>query len=414
MRTEIIIKKFLFIISMLIGISNVSAQIVIDTDQTGIVDYHYDLWGEGFAQSGFPVYFQAVAECECGCSESLYYCWCYDEEGSSYMESANAYFVYSGGSYQPYVYVECPYCHSCDFVYVNLDVISGIEIYYAGISNKICFNVYNSVGAQALPQGVVSSELMDYGVEFQTNDWYMWYDQGDATNLNLPVGDWPISNSAWGAGTLWCGMNHPDDGYEFVTSPDYYVEDTEEIFKFYDGADTACQNPQGTSLGYPNWYYYYTNALQQNNVHAFSDSTSLVTTGRTMLNSGNIWIGIYANDTNTLWASRKYINSFSSIVQHELFHQLMIVHNIQNHASWYGGTPPGMNTSDDPDQDLLCSAGCSNPFEPTFGTQANNAYSHPTYSSYRDDEALAINWDFINQQDYTNIDWAYPGNLWHP
>ena len=51
---------FLFLVTLLIPFSNVSAQISIDTDYTGMYDYYSDVWTEGFAQAGYTPEFHAA------------------------------------------------------------------------------------------------------------------------------------------------------------------------------------------------------------------------------------------------------------------------------------------------------------------------------------------------------------------
>lgn len=161
------------------------------------------------------------------------------------------------------------------------------------------------------------------------------------------------------------------------------------------------QNPSGAV---PNWYFYWTAALG-NGPHSYVAGVDF---GLTVPPNADIQIGANAYSAAGIprHPTESFIDAFGIIVNHERWHRLHRLHNINRHGGW--APPPTEDIDGDQvcDREFLDAPGHTGGFEAIYGTNPNN----PRTNGIEEREWIA-------QQNETDpnasaLDWARPGSQW--
>ena len=218
----------------------------------------------GPGQMGRNFKFRAAARCTCCCA-TISYEWDFGD-GSTGVGQEVLHPYSGGGGNAVGVEATCTGCQSsATGGTVLAHVISGIEITKVGNDTKplnpplrLCFNSVTGVEANVLPTELswAADQLIDWKLTvgtydiIKTNDW--------APDMDLPVANWPWSNTAWGiaGGPLKACIDDPDipgQDDELVTGAASILVCTAVGGRFFE--KWGEQSP--ASAGIPNWYYYW-------------------------------------------------------------------------------------------------------------------------------------------------------------
>lgn len=366
----------------------------------------------GMADSDLSVEFRGAAKCTCS-GATLTYTWYFGDTTSA--DGATVSHVYGdggAGNRSPSLSATCNICKS--FTQqggLSVAAIRGITVTQIGdimnptTNGRLCFDGYRTVSAVAEPSGVSGSDKID---------WYLVVTASALSKANMASGDlgalpqWPMSNSLWGANTLYVSIDGPhvagQEGEMILTGTASYVSEDKSIKVFYDG--TGTQNPDGANV--PNWFYYYKD-------NAGGGAYGYASTGRSTSTAGggmsSVRIGneAYAGDQYmtfdygnpggrlraTGWSGTNYYYAnFLGVLAHETQHAT-------NETA--GGAGDG-----DADGDFLRSA-----FE-TGTSLTDPANPNSASASYDDGEVYAggpVEKGGIDGAN-TSADWAHAGTNW--
>lgn len=174
---------------------------------------------------------------------------------------------------------------------------------------------------------------------------------------------------------------------------------------------TGTQNPTSTV---PNWYYYWTDELQ-NGPHSYTSYIAGDQYAVTTCSNHSVQIQIADKafvTTGNLprWPGQNYIDAFGIIVSHEQWHRLHLNHNISSHLEEANCSLPDI---EDSDRDFLCDREPGDPpghnggLEQQYGT---DPFNDRTYGII-DPEYIAIQHE--RDPNASSDDWAHPGSQWH-
>jgi len=368
----------------------------------------------GHADADLPVEFRVSASCSCGCQD-LKYTWNFGDGTSAEGSPVTHTYGAKAGVRNVSVTAEClkdpPHtgkkgCGATAPGGVVVYVISGIQIDWIGQADephRLCFNTYPWCEAHALPDGLPeqSSDKIDWHLQVYTK--HIKRANQHVTDMTLPNDDWPECNAGWGSGTINASIDGTlveGQNDELVTGANSWISVDAEVLKFFDGEDDDSQNPSDD----PNWYYYYTDALQ-NGPHFYDpDPPQGFEYGYVDASSLPVFIFICpeANDTHLRVVEDKYMNCFDRVVRHEAWHKSHAEHNYAEHGAM------DIPDIDDPDEDGVCSGGCMCwGWEGVYGTDPED---NRTYGVCDDHEWIAR--EHEPHPDRTSIDWAHPGLQW--
>jgi len=190
----------------------------------------------------------------------------------------------------------------------------------------------------------------------------------------------------------------------YASLPNWLVNDSVEVKFFFDRVST---NHQGGTAGTPNWYHYWSDALNVSSEHTYN--WTLPTSETTVYSQYHWTIEI---GRNAEWpppgnppTNNDYIDGFWATNLHEFWHKDHRVHNFAVHGGW---SPP---LQDDMDGDGICDTD-PNPGQPgqyVGGWEALIGTSPSVPNSTEE----GGNWAEINGT-YGNddIDWARFGSQW--
>ena len=363
--------------------------------------------GSGNADTGRAVRFLCEASCNCG-QQNISYEWHFGDGVNQTVSTTTVDHTYGGnsGTRTVYAIVKCTCGASVQKENLTVYAISGLSIVTAGSENRLCFNTHVGASARALPWNTGSEEpdkLIDWSILVTVPS--IEVTNSSTATLTLQAGNWPAANNLWGEGkTLYCTINESTmfggtQKDELVTGTAGHFSTTRTVEAFYNGNDDAFENPSDD----PNWYYYYTNALD-NGSHTYD--ASLVDAGITSWATGAIRIGPTANDDS-------YIKNFANIVQHEQYHHLEVLHNHEYHGDDGHVAPPYDEDLDDagnPKPDSVCSGGCqTGGWEPRTPPQPTDPLKFATYGIW-DIEYKAIGHQ--TNEEHRDLDWAHGGIRW--
>lgn len=279
---------------------------------------------------------------------------------------------------------------------LTVHVINGIEVtkvggQAVGVNNRMSFNDACSAEGRVLPVGTPGSDLIDWFVQVSLK--YVVKLNGASPTMTLPDADWPQYNTSWGSGYLFVTIDgefsNPsfDEDGELLHGATAFLENTQTVKKFYNA--TGTESPGND----PNWYYYYTDALN-NGPHQYDAGVNWGATS--LANPPVVSIGSNANGNSPRWPGATGINNFANIVQHEMWHRSNLQYNWNTHGQ---AVPPnGVN----PDGDDLDAT-----WEANIGTDPNK---FATFGTLPDHEHGAQTAE--TNTNHSVEDWAHPGSQW--
>ena len=279
---------------------------------------------------------------------------------------------------------------------INVVEISSVTISAPSEGSKATFNSATpgekTITCTATADPSSATELITWTCEDITGTQKIWSpDPPVGGSVTLTLRGLPSNNQYFG--DTW------------VKASACSAEDT-NTFKLFFTA-TATNHPGGVT---PNWYYYWTQALN-NGPHNYDASVDYGVT-RNEWGNAVIYIGANAYVTDGTLPRHpgvNYINAFGFIVSHEKWHQSHRTHNLNVHGGW------DPSAAEDVDDDAVCDREPGDPpghnggWESQYGTDPND---QTTYGE-------TIDREWIAQQQETNpnadsIDWANEGSQYHP
>ena len=370
----------------------------------------------GFADAFLSVSFIGEANCTCE-QPNLVYTWYFGDGTSASGASVSHVYGASGaGNRSPSLSVTCSFCSSnATQGGLSVSAIKAITVTKIGdITNptnngRLCFDGNRSVTAVAEPTGVSGSNKID---------WYLVVTANALSKANLASGDlgalpqWPLSNSLWGANTLYISIDGSlvpgQQGELNLTGDLSYVSSDKSIKVFFD--ETGPQNPGGTT---PNWFYYW---KQTSAYYGTMNYDSAAGSGKTDFVAGAwrcyILSGGHLSALGGCWNNASGIDFFANLCRHESQHQSDHI------ADW--GADHGRDPTKDTDGDMLpdnleANLVSGHPYDNTKAGTYDDTFGYlpPPGGKLRDDEDYCLR----REPSWTNgsansVDWAHPGKQW--
>lgn len=386
--------------------------------------------GPGQAMKDFR--FRAYAECDSCCGGTISYKWYFGDGYTGTGAEVDHFYLVQGGKLAS-VEFTCSGCSNTEaFGGLCVYVIGGIRItdignetwpFSAAEPGRLCFNSITGVHAHVLPEGwSVHDPLIDWKLTVGSYDiekiGHEDADEYGDIYMNLPVGNWPSNNTAWGTsgGLLKACIDDPDipeQDDELLTGAISLITEEEEVERFFE--EEGYQNPDGNDC-VPNWFYYWSYTAAGGYAVTFDPSRPNGCCDYDDAPSYPAYVGYDDNEGYTPPSPGENANepldgidAFAWVCRHE------VRHSVKGFPWWGFG---GWDANDDGDGDWIpdseegpsgSTAGYGGPYLPTqFDTHQNAPDTQPDDCN----RYTCLTQDAWNKGDADDDDWAHPGHQW--